>query len=281
MFPTTDVQTQQAQTQPLPRAHPIEVCTSSGKGRKPTLNTLRDDSNFRQVSQEIVGQVWSSDTDSSEGQLNQSSNKGKRKSLKSGMAVTSSSSVKVQLKWPHSQLQYHYVTQSLGYSDLNLPLLVAGELEIITNCTSEVERSGRLNLLKILSYEANTYAFKVISDWYAAYIRAIEMGRANWGTSPYVAGQAILARHRPVEKGVEKTEVGKKGKVLRGQENKSIFFCANFNRNKCSKSAPHDSTVRGKSVQVLHICAACWLKSASKVHHAESSADCPLFKDNE
>ena len=82
-----------------------------------------------------------------------SSSRGKRKILKSGMDLKSSEGVLFQLDWPHRFLQYQYVSQGLGYADLNLSLLFAGELEILFNIKSGSEMRGRINLLRILAYE--------------------------------------------------------------------------------------------------------------------------------
>ena len=74
--------------------------------------------------------------------------------------------------------------------------------------------------------------------------------------SLYVIGQAILVCHRPeyeseklpveasqVAKGAGSDKVGKP----------TLYICGGYNRNKCSKSSPHDNKVRGKQVQVHHI----------------------------
>lgn len=205
----------------------------------------------------------------------------KKKILKSGMELKSSEGVLYQLNWPHRFLQFQYVTQSLTYTDLNLSLLFAGELEILSCVKSNTEMRGRLNLLRILAYESNVYPFKAISEWYGAFLKAIEMGMGSWLDSPYVLGQAILAKYKPVTKESPTKRQGVSGGNRDSKQKPMVWFCAGFNRGKCSKSSPHENKVRGKSVQVEHICAACWVRSSKKNVHAECSSACPLFSGSD
>ena len=140
---------------------------------------------------------------------------------------------------------------------------------------------GRLNLLRILAYESNVYPFKAISEWYGAFLKAIEMGMGSWLDSPYVLGQAILAKYKPVTKESPTKRQGVSGGNLDSKQKPMVWFCAGFNRGKCSKSSPHENKVRGKSVQVEHICAACWVGSSKKNVHAECSSACPLFSGSD
>ena len=100
--------------------------------------------------------------------------------------------------------------------------------------------------------------------------------------SPYVIGQAILVHHRPEYK--SKKLPAESSRVAKGAGNDKVgkpalWFCGGYNRNKCNKVSPHDDKVRGKLVQVHHICAACWIKNSSKQLHPECSQDCPLFAE--
>ena len=54
-------------------------------------------------------------------------------------------------------------------------LFCAGELEIIGNAKiKEVERSGRINLLKKIMYLNTSYDFKTLKSYYAACLNEIE-----------------------------------------------------------------------------------------------------------
>lgn len=47
--------------------------------------------------------------------------------------------------WPHMKLQYEYCGKDINFSDLNFRMLIAGELEIISDSNlSGTERAGRL-----------------------------------------------------------------------------------------------------------------------------------------
>ena len=56
-------------------------------------------------------------------------------------------------------------------------LFIAGELEIISNSRiNEVERSGRINLLKKMMYLNTSYDFRTLKSYYAAWLNEIELG---------------------------------------------------------------------------------------------------------
>lgn len=57
------------------------------------------------------------------------------------------------------------------------------------------------------------------------------------------------------------------------------FICSQYNLNTCSLGDTHLATVKGKSVTVENLCAACWLKGNNKEKYAECENECPLFKD--
>ncbi|CAG2215234.1 unnamed protein product [Mytilus edulis] len=95
--------------------------------------------------------------------------------------------VKNQLVWPHSALQYEYeyVSESTSFKSLDIKLFTTGELDIITSHgISETEKSGRLNLLKKITYYRNFYALKGLLAFYAAWLRKIESGQRSWKDDP-------------------------------------------------------------------------------------------------
>lgn len=252
---------------------------------KPNLASLREMPSVKKAAQQMAA-MWS-DTESSasasSGDASADTARGHKRGkrhLKSGMELKVTDKVKYQVKWPHTQLQAHFVSQGYKFSELTWPLFFAGELEAIASSLTPQEKEARLNLLKILAYHSNLYPFKAITEWYAAFMQRIEKGISKWDQDPYMIGQVILARYRPEEKSV------KKGKLLptkvhseSGRKQITVWFCANFNRNKCQLESPHEATVRGKRVNVEHICAPCWLKNRVRSVHAECSTDCPLFTE--
>ncbi|CAG2244690.1 unnamed protein product [Mytilus edulis] len=121
-------------------------------------------------------------------------NKRSKRKIKSGIQSKSSDKVKNQLLWPHSALQYEYVNESTSFKSLDIKLFTAGELEIITSHgISETEKSGRLNLLKKITYYSNIYAWKGLLAFYAAWLRKIELGQKSWKDDPTCIEVPVLS----------------------------------------------------------------------------------------
>lgn len=77
--------------------------------------------------------------------------KSKRKKCKSGLYKKSSDSVLFPQIWPHSALQYEYVSESVDFMSLDIKTFVAGELEIILGKRiPAAEKLGRLRFSKRL-----------------------------------------------------------------------------------------------------------------------------------
>ena len=86
-----------------------------------------------------------------------------KKGKKSGIKAKASDSVRKQQRYPQAHLRYEFVSSNLSFDKLDLNLFVAGELEIISDQkTREVERMGRLNLLKKIMYLSMSYKFTVL-----------------------------------------------------------------------------------------------------------------------
>ena len=83
-------------------------------------------------------------------------------------------------------------------------MFVAGELEILTSKLSKAEFKGRMRFLKKLVYYANIYDFKRILQYYAAWLRQIEMGLNTWSDDPAQIEPAMLAGKTFFKKGTDK-----------------------------------------------------------------------------
>ena len=93
------------------------------------------------------------------------------------MYHTSSDTVQFPQIWPHSALQFEYVSESVSFMSLDIKMFVAGELEVILNKhVSATEKLGRLKLLKKMMYFANIHEWKALLKFYAAWVRRIEIG---------------------------------------------------------------------------------------------------------
>ncbi|CAG2201812.1 unnamed protein product [Mytilus edulis] len=213
-----------------------------------------------------------SDSSDSESDCDEKKKK-KNKKTKSGIKAKASDKVKTQLLWPQSALQYEFVNESVSFNDLDPKLFTAGELEIITSKSiSEKERSGRLNLLKKITYYSNIYSWKGLLSFYAAWLRKIELGQKSWDDDPSSIEVPILTQYI-----VPKAKTS--SFPAKSSENKDdqVWFCTLFNRNRCTHKGSHTTFIKGQQRVVQHICAVCWKKDKSKLSHPECANSCPNF----
>ena len=183
--------------------------------------------------------------------------------------------MKQQLKWPHSALQYEFVNDNIEYNDLDMKLFIAGELEIITGKNiSDVEKQGRLDLLKRIVYYTNVYSWKGLLAFYAAWLRKIELGQKKWSDDSTCIEVPVLTQYV-----LSKPRFSQSLKTQSTGLNKDeVWFCTLYNRNRCTnKSSKHTALIQGQSRQVHHICAICWKKDKNKLNHPECSNTCPNF----
>ena len=79
---------------------------------------------------------------------------------------------------------------------------MAGEISIIAaDDLSESVRKGRLDLLKKIIYYSNTYEFKGLKAFYAAWLREIELKKKSWSDDPQQIETAILSKYLLKNKG--------------------------------------------------------------------------------
>ena len=62
------------------------------------------------------------------------------------------------------------------------------------------ERLGRTSLLKKIIYYSNTYEFKGLKSFYAAWLRQIELGKKEWSKCPQQLESAILTKYLSVQR---------------------------------------------------------------------------------
>ena len=258
------------------------------------INDLRKDPNLRVVVQKELeklglGSVGSVDSDSSGSAAgtpdssdsdvsSAKKHKKKSKSKKSGINAKASDRVKFPQSWPHAHLQYEYVNKQMTYDELDFKMFIAGELEIISSeGLPRSERLGRTSLLKKIIYYSNTYEFKGLKSFYAAWLRQIELGKKAWSDDPQQLESAILTKHLRVQRSSssahKKESVNNKKDKDDGEE--KVWFCSQFQRNKCSHKGTHMVVVKGRMRQAQHICATCWMTDKAKLGHPESSSSCP------
>jgi len=215
-----------------------------------------------------------SESDSGSSKNKSKKNKSKRKS-KSGMVAKASDDVVNPQTWPQTALQYEFINKSVTFQELDLKLFVAGELEIISSKKiKSFERKARLNLLKKMVYYSSSYTWKALLDFYAAFVRQIELGNRTWKNDPSDLEVPLLSKH-------VKQDFNKKSSYNVKKEFKtpSVWYCAGFQKNKCSKSSPHSTVIRGVDREVQHICASCYRLDKIKNFHPECSSACLHYNE--
>lgn len=305
------VKSTKSKTKPKSKSKKAEVKFENVENESSDINigSLRKDENLRRlVKKELAslglgsnkGSTDSSDTSTSSsssssdessdqniGNSTESRDKKKKKKKshkkKSGISAKASDRVKLPQKWPHAHLHYEHVSKHVKFEELDFKLFIAGELEIISEeGLPKTERVGRLNLLKKIVYYSSTYDFKGLREFYAAWLREIEMGKKTWHDNSNEIESAILNKHiRPQKSTTSKFGYKKDSYTHTGSskattsEEEKVWFCSLYQKNKCSNRANHMIVVKGKMRMAMHICATCWLKDKKKLEHPESSTACP------
>ena len=149
-----------------------------------------------------------------------------------------------------------------------------GELEIITSGEiSEQEKSGRLNLLKKITYYSNIYNWKGLLAFNAAWLRKIELGQKTWRDDPACIEVPILSQHV-----IQASRNTGSGASYKSSKDEPFWSCTLFNRNRCTNTnSSHQITFRGQTKIVHHVCAICYKRVGNKLFHTECSNACPNF----
>lgn len=138
------------------------------------------------------------------------------------------------------------------------------------------EKKGRINLLKKIIYYSNTYEFKGLKAFYAAWVREIELGKKTWSDDPQQIEAAILSKYLRVQKGLPTKNIKPSGKKnLNKTPEEKVWFCSPYQRNKCQHKSSHLMVVKGEQRLASHICATCWQKDKIQLSHPECSTGCP------
>ena len=197
-------------------------------------------------------------------------NKSKSKKHRSGINAKAADRVKFPQKWPQAFL--HHVSKQVKFEQLDFKLLIAGELEIISEeDLTKSELEGRLSLLKKIVYYSSTYEFEGLKKFYASWVRETEVGRKKWSDDPSSWESAFLSKY--IIKSNKQFTPGRKEKVSNNDER--VWFCSAYQRNKCAHKSNHMLVIKGKMRLASHICASCWQKDKKKLEHPESSSCCP------
>ena len=115
-----------------------------------------------------------------------------------------------------------------------------------------------MSLLKKIIYYSNTYEFKGLKNFYAAWLREIELGKSSWSDEPHHLESAILTKHLRSQKGSNNKPVKEStyGEGKKSINNKSasyeskVWFCQPFQRNKCEHKSNYMIVFKGKLTQL-------------------------------
>ena len=149
--------------------------------------------------------------------------------------------------WPNENLGPRY--NNFGKADtkfrqLDMRMLVAGELNIVCNCGVSVkEREARLRLLSDINFYSAHYQWPALLKFHAAVLSEVEKGQMQWGDDHSGLEQQMLMPF-PLTKG--KTEcrqekgVNAAPKVTNGggKADDRILYCAEYQNDLCQL---HDS----------------------------------------
>ena len=96
----------------------------------------------------------------------------------------------------------------IPFKNLDLKMFVAGELELLMSKISKKEFKDRMRFLKKIVYFASMYEWKRLLQYYAAWLRRIEMGLNSWIDNPSVIENAMLL-NKPIDKKSNKDYLAK------------------------------------------------------------------------
>ena len=122
-----------------------------------------------------------------------------------------------------------------------------------------------MRFLKKLVYFASLYDWKSLLQYYAAWLRRIEMGMNSWHDEPSVIESAMLL-NKPYSRKSGTDSISKSDQV---------WWCADYNNNKCTMQAAHNKNLSGRTRFVQRICSASWKSDKKPLQHPENSAACP------
>jgi hypothetical protein len=157
-------------------------------------------------------------------------------------------------------------------------MFVAGESEILSSLSkTDEEMSGRLSMLRQIAYYKDTYSWQSLLDLYAAWLRQIELCQRKWLDDTTQLEHVILVGHKHSDQQVSNRDKSVKSEFTRDSKSgdDSVWFCSEYQRNKCSFQNSHMLVIKGQMRSVEHICATCWQKDNTKLGHPESSSECP------
>ena len=174
------------------------------------------------------------------------------------------------LQWPHTFLKYSHMSLNVDFNMLDLPLLVAGELEIAkSHSATSKENLGRAELLQSLMYSSKIYTWSNCLDYFGAVLAFIERG-GEWTdnlTLNTIQQNTLLQRESSRANPSGTGTPFSTGGVAHSQH--QTWYCRAFQSGDCSLPDGHDQLMRGKQIKMHHICAFCLTNKKIMATHSE------------
>lgn len=263
-----------------------EADSSSARDTSRSETDSRDSSSTASDSDSSV----TSDSSKKNKGKNRATRKRKGKKVVSGkVEVIDEMDIVRPVKYPHARLNPDFV-KDRKFDNLPFHHLVAGELEIVTGRKCGVEeRMARLGVLKYLAYHFAYLDTAEIRDQYDGIMKRVERGELEWSDnlpkrvhkSLKFRREFMNAERRVTEKETRAGDTLKEKKVKseKRKENKEeVFYCADYNRGKCSFDTSHLGKWAGRDIMKLHICKRCLAEEGQKRAHPETDDACPVAK---
>ena len=254
---------------------------SKAKGRRKSkrdYSSSEDSSSSSSSSDESTESSSESESEESTDEERRRRRRKKKGKIQSGLFEKRGSSKLVSHEvYAHAALD-EGASEVKKLSDLSFNLLVAGELETILHTkTGSKERNTRLKLLRILAYKYEHLSLKEILEQYASFISKVEKGKFSWGSEANLEKfEQQLVYRISVENKVKKEQRSDYRVESRKKVEKKKFYCADFNRGKCTNDSPHEAKINGNTVMVYHLCKRCLLDENVEKYHADK--DCAARK---
>ena len=97
------------------------------------------------------------------------------------MKAKASDIVRKSQIYPKTRLRFEYFSFNMWFEKLDINLLVATEIEIISDkCIKDNDLKGRLELLKKIMYSSNSYEFAGLESYNAAVLIEIKLETNLW-----------------------------------------------------------------------------------------------------
>ena len=184
---------------------------------------------------------------------------------------------KASVAWTHRNLGPRYCViddDEVSFSDLDLRLFVAGELNIISSKhIGEKERFARIELLSDMVFNAGHYQWDAVLKLYSAILTRIGDGEIQWGdASQFHRMEQMLLMPFPLAR-QQHDQRGSLGR--RGRDSERPKYCSEFQKNECGHMGDHMGKFFGEHVLLRHICSKCLKEDGNIMEHPSSALDCP------